>query len=42
MEQILQDSTPCYLDNILITGKNDEDHLQNLSKDEVKKEVFPE
>ena len=34
MEQVLKDipSTQCYLDDILVTGKNDEDHLQNLSK----------
>ena len=33
MEQVLQDipRTQCYLDDILITGKNDEEHLQNLS-----------
>src|SRR4029434_11361711 len=33
MEQVLQDipRTQCYLDDILITGKNDEDHLQNFS-----------
>lgn len=38
MEQVLKDipSTQCYLDDILVTGKNDEDHLQNLStKDSV-------
>ena len=33
MEQVLRDipRTQCYLDDILITGTNDEDHLQNLS-----------
>lgn len=34
MDQVLQDipGTQCYLDDIIVTGKNDEEHLQNLSK----------
>ncbi|XP_062865163.1 uncharacterized protein K02A2.6-like [Trichomycterus rosablanca] len=34
MDQVLQDipGTQCYLDDILVTGKNDIDYLQNLSK----------
>ena len=33
MDQILQgtEGTGCYLDDIIFTGKNDEDHLKNLS-----------
>ncbi|XP_049332430.1 uncharacterized protein K02A2.6-like [Astyanax mexicanus] len=34
MDQVLQDipGTQCYLDDIIITGKDDDDHFQNLSK----------
>lgn len=34
MDQVLQDipGTQCYLDDILVTGKDDENHFQNLSK----------
>ena len=33
MDQILQgtEGTGCYLDDIIVTGKNDEDHLKNSS-----------
>ncbi|XP_053728751.1 uncharacterized protein K02A2.6-like [Synchiropus splendidus] len=34
MDQVLHDipGTQCYLDDIIVTGKNDDDHLQNLSR----------
>ena len=34
MDQVLQDipSTQCYLDDIIVTGKNDKEHLDNLGK----------
>lgn len=34
MDQVLQNipSTQCYLDDIIVTGKNDKEHLENLSK----------
>lgn len=34
MEQVLQGipGTQCYLDDIIVTGKNDDEHLENLNK----------
>lgn len=34
MDRVLQGipSTQCYLDDIIVTGKNDDEHLENLSK----------
>ena len=34
MDQVLQDipSTQCYLDEIIVTGKNDKEHLEKLGK----------
>ena len=34
MDQVLQGipGTQCYIDNIIVTGKNDQEHCENLDK----------